>query len=212
MIGLYASKTKDLPPRKTLLEWVCIDVGEKKMRAWREMNEEHAKESIAGILLLQFGMEQQGIPLDGESVLYKQNGRPYLKSGTADFSISHTEGLVVCAIEQRLNMGNFGVGVDAERIKGRSDASMKRIAERWFSEREQELFWKAPQEANFLRIWTGKEAIAKRTGKGLSTLSNCDTTEPGEDIRLTAYEINDAVITLCHHVTANPPTNILWMN
>ena len=211
MIGLYAIKTENLPSRETLLKHVDIDVGEGKMRAWKKMSEEHAQASIAGILLLQYGMKQQGISCEGETLLYTKEGRPYWKRNEVDFSISHTDGLVVCAVESNLQGKSFGVGVDAERLMGRNEASMRRISLRWFSRKEQELFLNAPQELNFLRIWTGKEAIVKRNGKGLSGLVGCDVTELERNVRLAEYYVNETIITLCCHAESEPPSDILWL-
>ncbi len=92
------------------------------------------------------------------------HGKPFAKtSGTSVyFNISHTKGLAALAYSETSE-----VGVDTERIR----KAPKKIAERFFTEKERE-FLQAGEEAGnyeerFFRIWTSKEACMKFTGDGL---------------------------------------------
>ena len=94
-----------------------------------------------------------------------QRGRPEL-SGGADgpcFNISHTEGLVACAVS------SGAVGVDVER--GRRLRDPRALAKRFFHPEEAAEILEAvgagaAREA-FLRLWTLKEAHAKAMGHGV---------------------------------------------
>jgi 4'-phosphopantetheinyl transferase len=79
-----------------------------------------------------------------------------------DVNISHCRGLVAC-------IGGFGcsVGIDAEAFDLEVDTS---LAEQFFSREEVRWLRSQPRRtasANFLRLWTLKEALAKADGGGL---------------------------------------------
>lgn len=85
-------------------------------------------------------------------------GLPWLR-----FNISHTRGLVACAVAARDDLG-----LDVEDLC-RREASPG-LAERHFAAAEVALLAAAPpaaRHATFLRIWTLKEAFVKATGDGI---------------------------------------------
>jgi phosphopantetheine--protein transferase-like protein len=205
------AELKNLPDRQTLSERITLNVGVKR-EAWSRMREEQSRASMAGILLLETALCEQGINLDGLTVLREPSGRPYLEGATLDFSISHTDSLAVCAVDFGANAVQARLGVDVERIdRSRDEASMLRIARRWFSEGEIKLLEKAPTEETFLRIWTAKEAIVKRTGEGLCAARSVDTTAEQKDRKLTVYRTDTAILTLCHRADREAPTEIIWI-
>ena len=80
------------------------------------------------------------------------------------FSLSHTRGLVACAIGV-----NMPIGVDVERLDAPLDPL--ELAERCLSQREAAALKRKCGEARalrFLEFWTLKEAFIKATGTGLS--------------------------------------------
>jgi phosphopantetheine--protein transferase-like protein len=93
-------------------------------------------------------------------------GKPYLGDGdapAAEFSLSHTRGLVACAIS------TARVGIDVERV--RQNVDFEGIAQSSFSHQEIEALWQLPasaRSARVLELWTLKEAFLKATGRGLS--------------------------------------------
>lgn len=92
------------------------------------------------------------------------HGKPYLKDGNIQFSLSHTKG-AVCAV-----FAENDVGVDVE-LRARQVSN--RLIERSLSAAE-----KASVSSNedFIRIWVKKEAFLKRTGIGVTTeLKTVDT-------------------------------------
>lgn len=95
-------------------------------------------------------------------------GKPVLlpggsQHGPLTFSTGHSGDLYCVAV------GTKGsVGVDLERM--RSLPRARSIAARWFGRVEAERFSMLSDEAvdaEFMRLWTGKEALAKRHGAGL---------------------------------------------
>ncbi len=73
-------------------------------------------------------------------------------------SLSHTSGLVACAISH-----NHLVGIDVERWRARDFMAIANYA---FGPREREVVVNEGA-SGFYRIWTLREAIAKATGEGL---------------------------------------------
>jgi 4'-phosphopantetheinyl transferase len=96
------------------------------------------------------------------------NGKPSLVAddGTPPlaFNLSHTHGLVACAIAPGVD-----VGIDVERVDRRVGAS--EIAPRFFSQGERADLARCPADERarrFFELWTLKEAYIKAIGKGLS--------------------------------------------
>lgn len=81
-----------------------------------------------------------------------------------EFNLSHTRGLVVCAVTR-----DRPVGVDAEALLRSCDGLG--LARRFFAPQEAaalERLSAAERDAAFLRFWTLKEAFIKARGMGLS--------------------------------------------
>lgn len=80
------------------------------------------------------------------------------------FNLSHTRGLVACAVAR-----DCPVGVDVEAITRQTDCAM--LAKSVFS-RQELAAWQSTradlQQRNFFRYWTLKEAYIKACGLGLS--------------------------------------------
>lgn len=232
MIKLYGVKLSQLPDRRTLIS----ALGEELYSAWKERHkstrdERTARASLAGILLLKFAGVRQDF-------FYDSNGRPCSHNSRMDFNITHTEKLVLCAVEtaeadteigenppdmpyypeqsvhgdyrKQLFSDRCRVGLDAEDLGRLSSVRTCPIAERWFSQNEREFFLSQPNDRTFLRIWTRKEALAKWTGEGLSGLRKADTVSAPSmyGIRFYEYLIGDTVITLCCHADTVPPAQI----
>jgi 4'-phosphopantetheinyl transferase len=95
-------------------------------------------------------------------------GKPELASGatgsSVQFNLSHTAGLVACALSR-----HHAVGVDVERTARSVDFLV--IAQHWFAPSERRsLAACAPDRRaeTFFRHWTIKEAIAKAMGRGIT--------------------------------------------
>jgi 4'-phosphopantetheinyl transferase len=95
------------------------------------------------------------------------NGKPFLiERGMcrATFSLSHTHGMVACAVTQ-----DADVGVDVECVERDVDAAD--IAARFFAPSETAQLMTLGEEARrgrFFELWTLKEALVKALGTGMA--------------------------------------------
>ena len=91
------------------------------------------------------------------------HGKPFLADGGLSFNLSHTRGLVACAIARSLS-----VGVDVERTARALD--FDKLAARFFSAQETASLSSGRTDSGtrFFDLWTLKEAFIKAIGKGLS--------------------------------------------
>lgn len=132
------------------------------------------------------------------TLAYDANGRPYFEERTCDFSITHTQNHVFCALTDGED-SSIRIGIDAEDL-GRPDFSnLDEMTARWFSENEQKVFLASPTKETFLRIWTRKEAYSKYTGEGLRALSKIDTEGLAKEgnIQFFDYRIGDILLSVC---------------
>jgi 4'-phosphopantetheinyl transferase len=95
-------------------------------------------------------------------------GKPTIDVPPADpplhFSLTHTDGLVACAIASEPE-----VGIDAESVT--RNGGFEGLARRFYSRDEQRLLAETPAERyrdTFLDLWTLKEAYLKARGLGLT--------------------------------------------
>ena len=127
------------------------------------------------------------------TLTYDENGRPYFEERTCDFSITHTQNHVFCAIldEEHEPMR---VGVDAEDLDRPDFTNLQELAARWFVGEEQKTFLASPTKETFLCIWTRKEAYAKYIGEGLRALSKIDTVALENEGRIRFFDYRESTI------------------
>ena len=142
-------------------EW--LKEKEKTLPPWRLEKEKALKKqadkvrSVAAFLLLERALQDRGISSVPEFA-YEDIGKPYLPGYPVHFSLSHCKNAVVCAV------ADAPVGVDVQDKLVFSS----RLAERICSDAEREALERAEDKDWALTaIWTKKEALAKRSGKGL---------------------------------------------
>ena len=120
-------------------------------------------------------------------------GKPFLVGAGADapsFSLSHTTGMVACAITDGAD-----IGVDVEGVDRRVNADD--IAARFFA--PSEAAWLRAQDEGmrrdrFFDLWTLKEALVKALGAGMamSLASLAFSVQPGGSVTLEAPADVDA--------------------
>ena len=88
------------------------------------------------------------------------NGKPYFDDSPLKFSISHSGGIVACAVS---DCGEVGVDVETANI---SQKKALKLADRFFTDDEIREVKRDPQ--TFTRIWTRKEAASKFFGENLA--------------------------------------------
>ena len=104
------------------------------------------------------------------------SGPPIVSS--IHFSLSHTKGLIACAISSQ-----SAIGVDAENVERASD--FMNIAERFFAPSESRLLQdlrESDRPRRFFEYWTLKESYVKARGLGLSL-----------DLSSFAFQIDNAI-------------------
>ena len=123
-------------------------------------------------------------------------GKPFLaQAGQApprDFSLSHSAGLVACAISAA-----HAIGIDVEAINGAIDVS--RIAARYFTVEEATALVRCPVEDRawrFFELWTLKEALLKAAGIG-----------PATTLDRVSFRVNGGRV---HLVSAPPEIGMAW--
>lgn len=119
------------------------------------------QEHILGRSLLNFAlMKEYGRTWEVEQ---ETGSKPYLKGAKGvEFNISHTKGLVVCAVADSV------LGVDTEEIRPFKASLMRRMcseAERGFVLAGRS---EAERQERFFRLWTLKESFVKANGRGLA--------------------------------------------
>ena len=121
--------------------------------------------SLLASRLLAEGLRDLGYPAGAlASLRHSAQGRPALDL-PVDFSLSHCDGRVVCALSTR-----GPIGVDVESVGPlRADAFPHYL-------NATERAWAGRSARRFYSVWTRKEAVAKAAGTpGLSALPRIDT-------------------------------------
>lgn len=142
--------------------------------------EESKYQHAVGRQLLKTALLRAGVSKDflskEESLTfaYGPSGKPFFHDlPDVHFNISHTGGLVVCAV------GNIPIGIDAERIRPYPKSVLRKM-----TDRECLYIQKSDrQDEAFMRVWTMKEAMIKLTGDGLAAFERTECV-PGEVLHM----------------------------
>lgn len=153
--------------------------------------------SLLGATLLLSMLESAGIP-HGENTLISrnENGKPYFPAlPNICFSISHSNGTVVCALSDG---GEVGIDLEYLSLPESSEKAeqRKRLAERWLAPRGIET---TDTPESFLCGWTALEAASKYAG---GRLLDCRAIPDGTltDRFVKKEEDSIGVITLCRNL------------
>ncbi|MFA7344987.1 MAG: 4'-phosphopantetheinyl transferase superfamily protein [Terrimicrobiaceae bacterium] len=98
-------------------------------------------------------------------------GKPVFANTAIRFNLSHSGAVVVAAFSES------AVGIDVE-ARGRC-RDFAGIANRFFHPAEAAAIRRSEDEGHFLRIWTGKEAMLKLSGEGIS--GGLSDARPGDE-------------------------------
>ena len=156
-------------------------------------NKSAQKLSLCALLSLKALLNSHNIKHDNSNltVLRTENRKPYFESNELYFSLSHTDGIAVAALD------NNPVGVDIEWIN--ESKCFSDISRRFFTSDEQMLINESKYPAlSFYSLWTKKEALGKLTSMGL--ISVCSS--PPSEIYfykqyLLSYKGQKAIISVC---------------
>ena len=193
----------NIPPE--VLDELSIFGESELCRLKKIKNPRRRAESASGLFCLREALEYLNITKENKNFIIArdEDGRPsFADTDLPDFSIAHDGALSVAVLAD----GKTRVGVDIEKTekeKGNISAdSQKKLAERFFSAVEKErLREKAYQTDEFFRIWTEKEAYAKKCGKGLSKILAESEESENKNEKFLCFEITIEeeryILTLC---------------
>ena len=161
-------------------KWYSLMSEEKKIRVSKFRNIDDKKRTVAGEMLARNAISEIcGVNACEIAFLLTEFGKPYVKDLNAEFNISHSNNMVVCAIH------NIPIGIDVEEIRPIDLLIAKRVCD---EEELKYIFGYLPNDEDFkfsedlavlkrfFEIWTAKEAHSKCVGKGLSIITqpaNC---------------------------------------
>ena len=152
---------------------------EEKVRQWQLHFPEDRRDFASAHALLRQSLSLYS-DINPEDWRFKvaANGKPaILRTGNQTqkpfrFSLSHTRGLVACAIGTQLDMG-----IDVERLDRMVDIDS--IAPLCLSSSERDALMRCPapeRQIRFIELWVLKEALVKARGTGLSGLKGSSFT------------------------------------
>lgn len=146
----------------------CVSAARKRI-VLKKSSDEGRVQSLAAALLVRSELSRR-LDTSIKAISFERgaHGKPYIRGGGAQFSVSHTAGAVCAAFSD----GDTEIGVDIERRDRRVSGRLK---ERTLSRDE---LAQCAADEDFLRMWVKKEAFLKRSGIGLATvICGVDTTK-----------------------------------
>ena len=155
----------------------------------RLRNDDARTASLFAALLARMAVSGfSGVPSGALSFDVSEKGKPYCLNAGCEFSVSHTKGMIVCAVSP------VPVGADAELIKPPPEKVAK-----YFTEREREYIFSGGMTAGrFFRVWTRKEAYGKMTGEGIAGGALSADTLSGEFCRTAhSFVFGGHMISVC---------------
>lgn len=159
-------------------------------RCARIRRPEQAKAAAMGHLLARCALSLSSGRAPGEiAVARLPSGKPYSPGLHLEWSLSHTAGAAAVCVDAA------PVGVDVER----AGPVRPRVLERALSAREREYVLSAPegQDVRFFEVWTRKEAVVKRDGRGLSKDINKVDAFSDACGALTTFRFGDFIVSAC---------------
>ena len=126
----------------------------------KSKNKSDIQKSINSLKLLKIGLNEFGIDLFREDLVYNEFGKPSLKRKDIFYDISHSGKYVTCAISNKI------VGIDIQKHIEKFEEIIS-----FFSISEKEYLASIPFQKllikEFFKIWTVKESYVKFLGRGL---------------------------------------------
>lgn len=167
MIRIYVLDTEKLKNQDYARQCGALPFGEsEKNRLLAINNSKYRYESLGGLTALM--RLTASSEYDGSlEIVRSPSGKPaFADKHAPHFGISHSRAIAAAALG---DCSGSEIGFDLEVIDGGYDVDG--IAERFFSDSErQQMSASADKVSAFFSIWTAKEARAKLSGRGLSSL------------------------------------------
>lgn len=118
------------------------------------------KEHILAWSMLSFACKAEtGKPVSQIRLTFSAKGKPYLAGNPFYFSLSHSDGKVLCAVSEN------ELGADIQLVRPVKDGVVKRV----LCESERQIYEKSENKPQcFASFWTQKESYLKYTGEGIA--------------------------------------------
>lgn len=145
-------------------------IGEERLKKMQKLRQkEDMLRAFGAGLLLEYGLRQQQMTQGAAAnkkavtICYGANGKPVFEGRMQEdfrsyFNLSHSGNYVAAAFAKQ------EVGVDIEILQH----GKRRIAERFFSEKEKEFLKDNWDDSLFTKLWTRKESYIKADGRGMA--------------------------------------------
>ena len=179
-IKLYTADIRDFSDAE-YQKWYSLMDSDKQRRVDSFRFYDDKKRTVSGEMLARTAVADMcGIAPGDIKFAAGEKGKPYALAQTAEFNISHSENMVICAAS------SLPVGVDIEKIRPVNLKTAKQFCSDdellcLFGHKPSENEFTAVSEGEilkrFFRLWTKKEAYGKFTGEGLffkNTDAECD--------------------------------------
>ncbi len=143
---------------------------EKQQRVERFRFEDGKKRTVAGEMLARKMISGQ-CKINEEKIVFKtgEKGKPYTKSVNIYFNISHSDELVLCALNEN------PIGVDIEKIRDINEMVIRHTCNAGELEYVYESGISREESLKrFFEIWTYKEACFKFRGTGIEDFQALD--------------------------------------
>lgn len=149
-------------------KWYNLMSAEKKQKVDRLKFEKDKKCSVVGEMLARKGIaEIKNISPEEINFSTTPKGKPVAKNIDIYFNISHSDNMVLCGVSE------FEIGIDIEKIRPINLNIAKKIC----LKNELEYIYSDEKEQlnRLFEVWTGKEAVFKYKGTGLTDFKTVDT-------------------------------------
>ena len=160
----------------------------RKEKALQYKKLDDRKRSVLAFVLLQHALREEYGITELPEFVYNEFGKPSFQNLPIHFSLSHCKDAVACAVS------DHNIGIDVETIVPYNPDVARRVC----TATELEMLTQSEdQDADFIKLWTMKEAISKYEGMGLSLpFSEIDTKMYTTHTQI-CYE-NNYCITVCY--------------
>lgn len=121
------------------------------------------KRLVLAFVLLQRALREEYGITEVPEFMYNEFGKPSLPNLPIHFSLSHCKNAVACAVS------DHNIGIDVESVVPYNPDVARRVC----TADELKMLEQSPnKDADFIKLWTMKEAISKYDGRGLTMSFN----------------------------------------
>lgn len=177
----------------------------------RSKNEKQLVSKIRENLLSTSFLKEKGIPFSKCEIYYNKYGKPLIKDNSFYFNLSHTRGLLCCAISDR------PIGIDCEFVRPFDNRLINKV----LTENERRDLYLSPSpQTEFFKYWTLKESYVKMKGVGItypfSKISfnfdneNIISSDPQAYFKI--LRIEECFVSVCTDIRISSEINVIKIN